>query len=142
MSIQLANTDDGDFSNAITIPADNNTGPDRRPIADRGLSLRIGAYDINGSFTGWGLAISVVAANAPPIPAVPRSFYVHAAINALTVGWNPVGDADLAFYEVAYRQTGLTDFIVVTTHGTGLNLVGLRSGRSTHSCPMLSTPTT
>lgn len=89
-------------------------------------AIRVGAYDINGNFSGYGPYVVVGAAIDTIAPSIPTDLVVTSGIHSLLVTWTPVPEPDLDRYGVAYRRTGSGDeFVNLQTHSTAIAITGL-----------------
>ncbi len=125
---QIAPNADGDFSEAITYTAQNPqvAFPDRLPGQE--YSVRIGAYDTMGNFSGYSDYTTISAATDNTVPSVPTSLSVGSAIRSLVISWASGNESDLAYFEVAFRRTGSSDpFAVLESRSTLISITGLEA---------------
>lgn len=87
-------------------------------------SVRVGAYDTSGTFSGWSSPITFTAAGDADAPAVPTGLTVSPAIGGLSVVYDPVGAIDLDHYELGYK-TGAGAEVFISTRTTHIALTGL-----------------
>jgi len=115
-----------DFTNATTFTYQDPsvTLYDLLPGVD--YSIRVGAYDSAGNFSGWSAPTTFSTDLDLEAPAVPGGLTVTPAIGGLNVTWLPVGAPDLDHYDLAYK-TGAGAEVVTSPHTTIVALTGLLS---------------
>lgn len=122
-AIQIANN--ASFTNAVT-----GTTTSRSPYIDSadGLTIapgssywvRVAAIDSNGAAGAWSSALEVVT---KPGSAPTNLVHTGSTTNSITLQWSAVEGANC--YEVAYCESGSSDFVNVETTTNSVTLSGL-----------------
>lgn len=126
--VQVARNGEGDFTDATLYTTPNSEIALQDMLPGEDYSLRVGAYDTMGNFSGYSTYIVATAAVDTTAPPLPTGVTVTPAIRALVISWQAVSATDLDHYEVDYRLNGTSDpFVALRTHSSVIAITGLQA---------------